>query len=302
MKPSNPTPGRDKSGPYEMTLVGVLSQHAPRLQACLQRASGDSHGPEEGSDAWLFLNALIGNERGGGDSDDSSNDLGVSFASGLDENTSNLSALLARLEDSGRHLAEQGGKLEARLQGLQRYIDALATELQELFRDQAHLLIEGLSRLYQLQSAYVLALTRGYQGVVDQVSIERYRVAQQLEHRLQALQRINSAANSATDLDQTLEITAKTVATELQAELCSIFFYDELQRILTLRATNGPRPLGGMHFTLRLGEGYSGWVADKGHPLLVRDALADPHFSVEARTYSANYHGLMAVPIIFLVM
>ncbi len=299
MKPSNPTPGRDKSGPYEMTLVGVLSQHAPRLQACLQRASGDSHGPEEGSDAWLFLNALIGNERGGGDSDDSSNDLGVSFASGLDENTSNLSALLARLEDSGRHLAEQGGKLEARLQGLQRYIDALATELQELFRDQAHLLIEGLSRLYQLQSAYVLALTRGYQGVVDQVSIERYRVAQQLEHRLQALQRINSAANSATDLDQTLEITAKTVATELQAELCSIFFYDELQRILTLRATNGPRPLGGMHFTLRLGEGYSGWVADKGHPLLVRDALADPHFSVEARTYSANYHGLMAVPIIF---
>src|SRR3989441_1143257 len=297
----------------EASLVGVLYQHAPRLQACLQRASGDSHGPEEGSDAWLLLNALIGNERGDSDSidpdmvgatarvalDDSSDNAGAPFASGLGEDTSNLSALLARLEDSGRHLAEQGGKLEARFQGLQRYIDALATELHELFRDQAYLLVEGLSRLYQLQSACVLALTRGYQGVVDQVSIEKYRVDQQLERRLQALQRINSAANSASDLDQTLALTAKTVAEELHAELCSIFFYDELQLILTLRATNGPRPLGGMHFTLRLGEGYSGWVADKGHPLLVRDALADPLFSAEARTYSADYHGLMAVPIIF---
>src|SRR5207302_8458023 len=101
------------------------------------------------------------------------------------------------------------------------------------------------------------------------------------------------------DLDQTLEITAQRVAEELHADLCSIFFYDELQRLLTLRATNGPRPLGGMHFTLRLGEGYSGWVADKGSPLLVHDALADTHFSFEVRTYNTDYHGLMAIPIIF---
>src|SRR6266699_3892062 len=145
----------------------------------------------------------------------------------------------------------------------------------------------------------MLALTRGYQGVVDHISIEQQRTAHHLEQRLQALQRINSAANSTTDLNQTLEITAKTVASELHIELCSIFFYDELQRILTLRATNGPRPLGGMHFTLRLGEGYSGWVADKGYPLLVRDVMADTRFSTEASTYSDEYHGLMAVPIIF---
>src|SRR5205085_11903980 len=69
--------------------------------------------------------------------------------------------------------------------------------------------------------------------------------------------------------------------------------------MLTLRATNGPRPLGGMHFTLRLGEGYSGWVADKGRPLLVHDALSDPPFASEVRTYNTDYHGLMATPIIF---
>src|SRR5712691_9255970 len=265
----------------------VLLQHSARLRVCLQQVSGDGHGPEEGSDAWLLLNALIDNE------EDASDD--VKRRSPDDT----LPSLLALLESSGRCLAEQGGKLEVRLQGLQRYTEALAVELKELFKDQPHLLIEALSHLYQLQSACMLALTRGYQGVVDHVSIEQQRTAHHLEQRLQALQRINSAANSTTDLNQTLEITAKTVASELHIELCSIFFYDELQRILTLRATNGPRPLGGMHFTLRLGEGYSGWVADKGYPLLVRDVMADTRFSTEATTYSDEYHGLMAVPIIF---
>jgi two-component system, sensor histidine kinase PdtaS len=33
--------------------------------------------------------------------------------------------------------------------------------------------------------------------------------------------------------------------------------------------------------------------------LIVRDALADPHFSTEIRTYSAEYHGLMVIPVIF---
>jgi len=153
--------------------------------------------------------------------------------------------------------------------------------------------------LYHLQSSCVLALTHGYQNVMDQTTSERQMLSQQLEQRFLALQRINGVSNSTMDLDQTLEIITQVVAEEIKVDLCTIFFYDELQRMLTLRATNGPRPLGGMHFTLRLGEGYSGWVADKGRPLLVRDALADPHFSTEVQTYSTEYHGLMAIPIIF---
>jgi len=257
----------------------VLVQYTARLRVCLQQVSGDSEGPEEGSDAWLLLHALIG--------DDNSHTI--------------------RFEQSGRWFAEQGGKLDVRLQGLQRYSDALALELQEIFsnlpnpleQDRAALLIAATTRLYHLSSDGILALTRGYQSIMDQTAIERSALSREAEHRFQALQRINGASNSTMDLDQTLEIIARVVAEELKVELCTIFFYDELQRMLTLRATNGPRPLGGMHFTLRLGEGYSGWVADKGTPLLVRDALADPQFSSEVRTYSSEYHGLIAVPIIF---
>src|SRR5579863_1043153 len=250
----------------------ALAEHTARLRVCLQQATGDSDGPEDGSDAWLLLNALIGND---------------------------TPVLVARFEQSGRWLAQQGGKLDVRLQGLQRYIDALAPGLKDLFGTQPEFLFEATSWLYQLQSSCVLALTRGYQSVVDQSAIERFTMTRQVEQRFMALQRINGISNSTMDLNQTLETIAQIVSEELHVQLCSIFFYDEMQRMLTLRATNGPRPLGGMHFTLRLGEGYSGWVADKGRPLLVNDAALDAHFSTEVRTYSAEYHGLMSVPIIY---
>ena len=118
-------------------------------------------------------------------------------------------------------MAEQGGKIEARIQGLQTYIEALAHECKELFNhENLHLplLIEATSRLYQLQSLCISALTRGYQAVIDQAMLERQQMERHLEHRLQALQRINSISNSMMDQDQTLEIIAGKVSEELGAD------------------------------------------------------------------------------------
>ena len=253
----------------------ILTQHEARLRSALQYASQSHSGPEPGSDAWLLLNALLNNDRG---------------------------ELDVRFEQSGRALAQQGGKLEARILGLQTYVDTLEQECQAIFRDQEGgrtYLLEALTRLHQLHSLSLVALTRGYQSVIDKRILEREKLQQQLERRLQVLQRINSVSNSTVDLDQSLESIARFVAEELHADLCSIFFYDELQRVLTLRATNGPRPMGGMHYTLRLDEGYSGWVADKGSPALARDALSNGAFASEARSYGQEYSGLMSLPIIF---
>ena len=253
-------------------VMANLAQQTSRLRVALQDALSVRSGPEEGSDAWLLLNAFVSDDH---------------------------AEYLAQFEQSGRALAEQGGKLDTRLQGLQVCVDALSGECRTLFADQPAYQFASLSLLFQLHSAALLALTRGYQSVVEQVMAERREMGEHLERRLQTLQRINSISNSAVDQDQTLESTAQKVAEELGVDLCSIFFYDELQRILTLRATNGPRPLGGMHYVLRLGEGYSGWVADKGRPLLMPDTLAEVDFAAESRVYGPEYRGLMALPIIF---
>ncbi len=253
----------------------ILASHIARLQASLQRASGESYGPEEGSDAWLLLNAFIGS------------------------NDADHQTLVSRFEQSGCWLAEQGGKLDSRLHGLQHYIDALADELRQILQDQPTSLVEVLIRLQKMQTQCTIALTRGYQSVSDQYRLESKRTSQQLGHRLLALQHVNGVSNSAMDLDQTLEVIAQVIAEELNVDLCSIFFYDDMQRVLTLRATNGPRPLGGLHFTLRIGEGYSGWVAEKGRPLLVNDAFTDANFSSEAHVYPTDVRGLVALPIIF---
>ncbi len=253
----------------------ALSQNIARFRAALQQISGAISGPEEGSDAWMLLNALISDDR---------------------------NALDSHFEQSGRALAQQGGKLEARIQGIQSYMQALSRECDRIFLDEmgSHVLLrQAYDRLSQQHSLSLMALARGYQAVIDQVFQERQQMERLIEKRFQVLQRINSVSNSTIDLDQALETIARFVAEELQTDLCSIFFYDELQRVLTLRATNGPRPMGGMHYTLRLGEGYSGWVADKGSPVLVRDALNDAKFAMEAHSYGSEYCGLMSLPIIF---
>ena len=118
---------------------------------------------------------------------------------------------------------------------------------------------------------------------------------------MEALQRINAAANSILELDQTLQTAAKVLADEMGADLCVIFLFDDITRELQLRATSGPGPSSG-HFSLQLGQGYTGWVAEHGHPLIVRDAFEDARFTYEAVAYGEPYRGLLAVPIIFFTV
>ena len=75
-----------------MTLDDDIEQlflhHMPRLQVCLEQMSGSSFGLEEGSDVWLLLHMLTGNDQ------------------------QSRQMLIERFEQSGRVLAaEQGSKL-----------------------------------------------------------------------------------------------------------------------------------------------------------------------------------------------
>ncbi len=114
--------------------------------------------------------------------------------------------------------------------------------------------------------------------------------------RMQALQRINAAANSTLDLDQTLATTAYAVAEEMDADLCSIYLFDEVTRELALRATNGPRNTS--HLTLALVPAIPATWLNMDAPCFfaTRSTTA---LHGEARAYELPYAGLLSVPIIF---
>lgn len=258
-----------------MTNGDIYSALLARHQDMRLRLSewvGDGAAPEDGSDAAMLLEALCG---------------------------ASPEVYLPRFEASARSLAENGGRLEVRLTYLQRWQEALATAISELFAKDPLLVAQAQVLLGSLVTRIVVTITREFQSVENRYISEKGERARRGMTRLQALQRINAAANSTLDIDQTLVTTAQAVAEEMKADLCVIFLFDEITRELQLRATSGPYPRNGRHFTLELGRGYTGWVAEHGHPLLTSDASADPRFAQEAGAYATPYRGLLSVPIIF---
>ena len=220
----------------------------------------------------------------------------------FDAITGDQQTLTAHVASASERLAEQGQQLDLLLENLQRTVAYLTSWFTDTLTDNAALRAAANERLLAVERAASLALTRGYEVGVTQRLVTATATAQQGLARVQALRRINAAANSTLDVNETLQTTVRAVAEVLRTDLCSIFLFDENTRELQLRATNGPRPRGGAHFALRIGEGYTGWVADHGHPLSVRDAAADPQFAYESSAYPTPYRGLLSMPIIFFTV
>lgn len=251
-------------------ISSLLQQHERQLRQRLGELAGIEGDPEDGSDATLLIESLIR----------------------LSSETSNQ-----RFEESGRALAMQDGRLEIRLQGIRRWSRALAQVIGELYADDPPTNARALGVLMEVVSQATVAIAHGWQSVhSEQEEIEAEHARRGMT-RMQALQRINAAANSTLDLDQTLTTTAHAVASEMGADLCSIYLFDEVTRELALRATNGPHSAS--YPTLALGSGYTGYVAEHGRPLLMRNALDDERFADEASAYESPYAGLLSVPIIF---
>jgi len=206
---------------------------------------------------------------------------------------------LPRFEASARALAEAGGRLVTRMADLQRWSAALAHAIDEMYADEPETLAQAHELLGSLVGQVAVTFTKGFQNVKNYQRASDAERLRRGESRLRALGRINAAANSTLDIDQTLLTTAHAAAEEMEADLCSIFLFDEITRELQLRATNGPLPANRPHYTLQIGQGYTGWVAEHGRPLLVADALADHRADDEASAYPQPMRGLLSVPIIF---
>lgn len=115
-------------------------------------------------------------------------------------------------------------------------------------------------------------------------------------------QALLKATRSVLDANDTLHIILQILSAGqdlLQAEAASLFLVDTRRRVLRMAAaTNLPQKLW-KTIEIPLGQGISGWVAERGESVRVTDVSSDPrHFSGIDRQTGFKTRGYMSVPLL----
>ena len=98
------------------------------------------------------------------------------------------------------------------------------------------------------------------------------------------------AALLRTIIDETTEATG--------TQVCSLYLWDDDEKVLVLTATNGLAQSGIGRVRLGLGEGVTGWVAAQHSPLAVPDVRGEPRFEWVANLDQERFRSMLSVPII----
>ena len=187
---------------------------------------------------------------------------------------------------------------EARISGL-RHIGAVWYAQGGAAEVLTELGLNLAERLKMAQGAVVSELLLAY-GAAQEEQRTREWEARLLARasELDGLHRIISAANSTLDLDTSLQTVVETVAQVVGVEACSIYLYDKHRDELVLRATRGLNRAAIGQVVSHLGHGVTGWAAQLGHPVAVRDIWQESRFNVEPQLGEEPFRSMLAVPIV----
>jgi two-component system, sensor histidine kinase PdtaS len=112
-----------------------------------------------------------------------------------------------------------------------------------------------------------------------------------------SLREIAQALSAAWEVDATLDLIARKTAQVMRVDSCSIYLLEPNGTTLWLRASTGLAPAALGRTSLEMGEGLTGWAAQKGLPVAERDARLDPRFKFLPQTREKTYRSLLAVPL-----
>jgi two-component system, sensor histidine kinase PdtaS len=112
------------------------------------------------------------------------------------------------------------------------------------------------------------------------------------------LREIAHALSAAWEVDTTLDLIARKTAQVMGVDSCSIYLLEPHDETLWLRASTGLAANALGRTALKMGEGLTGWAAQHGQPVAVREAQADPRFKFLPQTREQNFQSLLAVPLI----
>ena len=107
-----------------------------------------------------------------------------------------------------------------------------------------------------------------------------------------------SLAEEGQDRRVLLQNVVTTVANHMQADVCSIYIYDDDSRELTLRATKGLDESAIGKVTLKLGEGITGRAVRELRPICVGTASKSSSYKFFPGIHEEDYEAFLAVPIL----
>lgn len=108
---------------------------------------------------------------------------------------------------------------------------------------------------------------------------------------------ISALLSESPDLQGFLDRCVVMVANHLNAEVCSIYLYDEDSRMLTLRATHGLSKAAVGQIRLEIGEGLVGKALKELRPICVAHASDHPDFKYFPEAGEEPYDAFLGVPI-----
>jgi phosphotransferase system enzyme I (PtsP) len=99
------------------------------------------------------------------------------------------------------------------------------------------------------------------------------------------------------NIDHFLHRTVEVVSRHLDADVCSIYLFDEGTKELVLKATVGLNPSAVGNIRMKLGEGLVGTVMERLQPIREKSGSRNPRFKYFEEADEDRYESFLAVPI-----
>ena len=118
------------------------------------------------------------------------------------------------------------------------------------------------------------------------------------DREIAVLHAIAGVVSSTQDLDELLQKFCTMIVEQLSADSVLIYLFDENRDELILRGSDKPHSQNIGIVKLKLGEGITGWVAEKRKIVAIsRHASDDPRFKSFSSLQEDRYEAFMSVPI-----
>jgi phosphotransferase system, enzyme I, PtsP len=111
------------------------------------------------------------------------------------------------------------------------------------------------------------------------------------------LSALSDILSESSDIENFLQRTANMVAHHMEADVCSIYLYDEIANDLVLRATIGLNPEAVGKIRMKPGEGLVGTTYERLLPIREASAGSNPKFRYFEEADEEKFESFLSVPI-----